>query len=373
MLNSLKYGLLILVASIQTNYGLYAQMDRSKNDPKIVLKLGPSDGNPRNSEGDFIELKDGRILFVYTHYYGKSSSDHATAYLASRVSNDRGKTWSEKDEIVLENEGDMNVMSVSLLRLQTGEIALFYLRKNSSADCIPYMRLSTDEAKTWGNAIPCIVDKNGYFVLNNDRVIQRSDGRLLLAVAQHNTPSGKFTGKGIVYCYYSDDKGKTWKSSEAIKNPDDVTYQEPGLVILNDNTILMFIRTNAGTQCFVKSEDGGQTWGKVTKSQLISPVSPATIERIPSTGDLLAVWNNNLSTDQKISKQRIPLNMAISKDEGVSWQKIKILEGDPNGWYCYTAMQFVDDAVMLGYCAGTHLAHLTLTHLTRVELEWIYE
>jgi hypothetical protein len=137
----------------------------------------------------------------------------------------------------------------------------------------------------------------------------------------------------------------------------------------------MVIRTDAGTQCFSKSMDGGQTWGAVSKSQLISPVSPATIERIPATGDLLAVWNNNLSTDAKISKQRTPLNIAISKDEGVSWQKIKTLENDPDGWYCYIAMQFVDDTVLLGYCAGSQAAktHLSVTNIKKVDLSWIYQ
>jgi Neuraminidase (sialidase) len=350
-------------------------LGKSGGQSETVLKLLPYENSPRNSEGDFIELKDGRILFVYSHYYGESTSDHATAYLASRVSTDRGKTWSQEDQVVVENEGGMNVMSVSLLRLKSGEIALFYLRKNSTSDCIPMMRLSLDEGKTWGEPVACISDRKGYFVLNNDRVIQRKDGRILMAVAQHNFPGGDFSGYGILYCYYSDDQGKTWKSSAAVPNPDTVRYQEPGLVLLNDQSILMVIRTDAGTQCFSKSMDGGQTWGAVSKSQLISPVSPATIERIPATGDLLAVWNNNLSTDAKISKQRTPLNIAISKDEGVSWQKIKTLENDPDGWYCYIAMQFVDDTVLLGYCAGSQAAktHLSVTNIKKVDLSWIYQ
>jgi hypothetical protein len=352
---------------------LITQAQDSNPGSKTVLVISPSENNPRNSEGDFIELKDGRLMYIYTHYYGESSSDHATAYLASRVSSDRGKSWSQEDELVLENEGTWNVMSVSLLRLQSGEIAMFYLRKNSDSDCIPMMRLSTDEAKTWGDPITCITDREGYFVLNNDRVIQLPNGRLLMAVSQHNFPNGEFFRKGIIYSYYSDDNGKTWQSSEALANPDDVVYQEPGLVLLKDNSVLMFLRTNAGTQCFTKSKDGGITWGEVTKSQLISPVSPATIERIPSTGDLLAVWNNNLSTDPEISKLRIPQNIAISKDEGISWERIKVLEGDPEGWYCYTAMQFVDDVVMLGYCSGTKTAHLTESSLKRVEISWIYK
>src|SRR5690554_1515833 len=107
-------------------------------EPETVLILSPSENNPRNSEGDFINLNDGRILFVYSHYTGESTSDHAPAYLAGRISEDGGKTWSPDDEVILQNEGKMNVMSVSLVRLQNEDIALFYLRKNSTEDCIPY-------------------------------------------------------------------------------------------------------------------------------------------------------------------------------------------------------------------------------------------
>ena len=51
---------------------------------------------------------------------------------------------------IIENEGTMNVMSVSLLRMKNDEIALFYLKKNSTTDCIPMVRFSKDEAKKVG-------------------------------------------------------------------------------------------------------------------------------------------------------------------------------------------------------------------------------
>ena len=38
------------------------------NFPQTVLELNPSDDNPRNGEGDFITLKEGRILFIYSHF-----------------------------------------------------------------------------------------------------------------------------------------------------------------------------------------------------------------------------------------------------------------------------------------------------------------
>jgi len=36
--------------------------------PVRALELPPGAGNPRNSEGAFVSLKDGRVLFVYSHY-----------------------------------------------------------------------------------------------------------------------------------------------------------------------------------------------------------------------------------------------------------------------------------------------------------------
>jgi Neuraminidase (sialidase) len=339
------------------------------------LVLNPGENNPRNSEGDFIQLKDGRILFVYSHYYGESSSDHATAFLAGRYSEDQGNTWTQEDVEILPNEGGMNVMSVSLLRLQNDDIAMFYLRKNDTDDCIPYMRISKDEAKTWSEPTAVITDNEGYFVLNNDRVIQLEDGTLMLAVAKHAGPGMEWSGGANVYSYSSTDNGQTWKSSQQVPNPTGIVLQEPGLVELKDGSLLMVIRTNAGVQCYSYSEDKGETWSAVEKSTLVSPVSPATIERIPGTGDLLAVWNNNLADDPDIAKLRTPLTAAISKDEGKTWANVKTIESDPDGWYCYIAMEFVGDDVLLGYCAGNRPngTGLSVTNISKINKDWFYE
>ena len=66
----------------------------------------------------------------------------------------------------------------------------------------------------------------------------------------------------------------------------------------------MYIRTNAGVQYFSYSQDQGETWSPVQPGNLKSPLSPASIERIPSTGDLLAVWNNNYQKGRDGGKGR---------------------------------------------------------------------
>jgi len=125
-----------------------------ERDPEIVresvvtkIRLLPrQQGNPRNSEGDFIQLNDGRVLFIYSHFTGSGGGDDR-AYLAGRYSRDGGETWTGEDVLVLANEGGMNVMSVSLLRLQDDQIALFYARKNALDDNRIYMRTSTDDIR----------------------------------------------------------------------------------------------------------------------------------------------------------------------------------------------------------------------------------
>ena len=257
-----------------------------------TVPLGPD--NPRNSEGDFIRLKNGEILYVYTHYYGNRSGDNDPAYLASRRSADGGETWSGEDEIVLPNEGKLNVMSVTLRRMNDGRIALFYLVKESEIDCRPYLRFSGDEGKTWGARI-ALVSEPSYNVVNNDRAAILSDGRILVPAARHPLKKiergQELLWSADVFCLISDDGGATWREGDRAPNPGGVMYQEPGVCELADGRVLMNIRTDAGSQYFVYSSDGGQSWSEPVPSVLDSPLSPAVIKRIPGSDELLAVWN----------------------------------------------------------------------------------
>ena len=339
---------------------------------EATLELPPSENNPRNSEGDFIQLQDGRILFVYTHFKD-GAGDHDEAILAGRYSSDGGRSWTEEDTVILENEGDFNVMSVSLLRLQSGRIALFYIRKNSTHDCTPYVRYSDDEAKTWSEPIHCLAAEEGYYVLNNDRVVQLRSGRILLPVARHALKAGgDWTGHGTIMVFYSDDEGKTWACSKSqLREPEGTKHvlQEPGVVELNDGSIFMFIRSSSGYQYASYSKDQGETWTEVTLTDLHSPVSPATIERVPGTDRLLCVWNDHREIPKKLKGKRTPLTLAASDDEGKTWTVLETLEDHPDGWFCYTAMDFLDDALLLGYCAGDrrHNNGLAHTRITRIE------
>jgi len=348
-MNYTKYSTSILVAFLLAPFMLCCQ-STSPSDTGIVLNLTCGPDNPRNGEGDFVTLKDGRILFIYSRFSGDVMSDHSPADLVSRYSTDQGKTWSQDDELVVPSEGDMNVMSVSLLRLPNGNIALFYMRKNSLEDCLISMRISEDESKSWSEPTLVISDLNGYFVTICDRVIVLKSGRILVPVSRHNEPGSNYSNKGEMRCYYSDDEGLSWNTGSVVPSPDSLITQEPGVVELEDGRLLMYIRTNAGFQHKSYSTDGGINWSHCEVSNIVSPVSPACFERIKQTGDILLVWNNNGKTGPGYFKaKRNPLSLAYSADEGASWSFVRNLESDPDGFFCYTAIHEVDGYILLSY------------------------
>jgi len=72
---------------------------------------------------------------------------------------------------------------------------------------------------------------------------------------------------------------------------------------------------------------------------------------------------------------RTPLSCAISKDDGISWEHYYLLEDAPDHGFCYTAIHFTDDAVLLAYCAGGASTKMVLDRLRmrRILLSELYQ
>jgi Neuraminidase (sialidase) len=371
----MKFILLVLTARL-----LFLPVAAGAELPlAISLHVEPSKEYPRSSEGSFATLTSGRIIFCYTQFYG-GGADHSPARIVRIQSDDQGRTWSQP-VVVVQNEGGNNVMSVSLLRLASGKLAMLYLLKNSWIDCRPQMRLSTDDGETWSEA-KCILDAPGYFVLANDRVIQTRTGRIIAPlsfsrVRGSDPQSGKSIDfRQIAMWFYSDDDGATWQESNswwALPMRSGTGLQETGIVELADGSLFSWSRTDQGAQHGFRSTDNGKTWSPPEPTELKSPVSPASIRRIPGTSDLLALYNDHSGKFPFPTGKRSPLVAAISSDGGKTWPVRKLIEGDPDGWYCYTAIHFVGDTVLLGHCAGdsklrTYLGPL---RIRRISLDWL--
>jgi sialidase-1 len=355
-----------------------------------VLRLNPSAGNARNSEATFVRLASGRIMIAWSKFIGDDHSDFGKGVIASRYSDDDGKTWSSEDRLLVDNDGATNVMSPSFLRLTSGRIALFYLKKLGHRTCLGHVRFSDDEGQAFGPA-KRFMPEDGYFVVNNDRVIQMRSGRIVVPVAMHrfrlpahvapmerlpgdtktHYPTGHetyFSQPGVVFFMFSDDGGETWLESLTSLYHCDVSgawgLQEPGVVELGVGRLWSFMRTGlmgvegiGARQWESFSNDGGVTWTSAAASQFVSPCSPMQVKKHPKSDLLVAVWNDQsgrhkVEPAQAISWGRTPLALAVSRDQGKSWVSNRLLEDAPDHGFCYPAIYFGTEALLVSYNAG---------------------
>jgi Neuraminidase (sialidase) len=343
---------------------------QSLKEPFEFLVAPSTDENKRNSEGDIIALKDGRLMLAWTEFYTGGGSDWAPSRIGAKFSKDGGRTWGGK--IVLqENIGTMNTMEADLLRLKSGKILFVFGRKNSEGDCAPMVRWSVDDGKTFTAPKAILIDPSpSYTGLNNDRAIQLKSGRILLPLWY--TVDYRVDPHIKTRVYYSDDEGVSWKQSETLVDIPDTKAgaQEPGVVELKDGRVMMWIRNQKGKIYKSYSADKGVTWSTPEPMDLDSPLSPQTIKRIPKTGDLLVVWNNS-------PKLRTPLTAAISKDDGMTWTHVRNLDETPDRTFAYTSIEFWKDRVLLTYYFGPkpggRAADGWSLKLKAVPVKWVYE
>jgi hypothetical protein len=83
------------------------------------------------------------------------------------------------------------------------------------------------------------------------------------------------------------------------------------------------------------------------------------VKRLPDAGKkLLAIWNPAPGYEtrpmQSPGGDRTPLVIATGGGAAGKWSAAKIIDGldEPTAGYCYTAIHFTKDAVLLAYCAG---------------------
>ena len=344
---------------------------------KIIHDLAPNETNMRNSEGAFVTLKDGRILFAYSRYDG-GYRDDSNADIATIISTDGGETWSEpKIILTAETHGTKNILSVSLQRLGSGEIGIFYLVKAGFHDLRLVIRRSKDEAATWSEPEFCIA-RLGYNVVNNDRVLMLSSGRLIFPSAHHGVriqPGNASFPYAVNYFYYSDDDGETWCENDcaiSLNSPHTKTgLQEPGILELAPGTLWCWARTDMGRQYEYFSRDFGLTWSNPEPSRFTSPPSPLSMKRIPGTDKLLAIWNPTpnyptykIDFGKKGDRKR--LLYAIGDCNGADWSDPVILEDDNESGYCYTAIHFTESVVLLAYCAGNDVKDYSILSRLRI-------
>ena len=345
-----------------------------------VLDLGPGPDNPRNSEGAFIRGFEGEILFAYSRYHGESNHDHATCDIYLVKSFDEGKSWTAPEKIV---DGDFfgveNVMSVSAVVQNDGTLGFYYLIKENNMATTLGRSLSKD-GKGWVSE-RCVCNyPEGYYVVNNDRIIRTKDG-VLLAPAAFYTLEGikNYDIKkpvAITTLLVSNDDGKSWDRAGFMLEIESMVkdargLQEPG-IIERENDLYMYMRTGHGCQYESVSATGIDGFEKATPSEFTSPNSPMLIKEFD--GVMYTVYNPvpryNGIVEHDGTWGRTPIVIRKSLDGGKTWGVLNTIADDKQRGYCYPALfKTNDNNLLLGMCMGNGTDGNTLCRLGIFRLE----
>jgi len=297
----------------------------------------------------FVELKDGRFLAL--------NGDSGI------ISKDRGRTWGDAYRIVTRDGRQIaGGRNSSIIRLASGKLAVQHCRTEdygSQKALRMFCAASDDEGKTWSEEYPINLPGAKGWPLH-DVMLQSKTGRLILPVraCYAGSESERIAGQArgtihgheigveghaqypeidIAFVYYSDDEGKTWKTSEneILGWPDDgkrglYATDEPTVAQLPDGRLIMFARSTFGRIAEAWSDNDGRTWTRALPNELCNSYSPARIRAIPGTGHLHCVWNQVTPAEIMGGFRRSRLTSAISRDGAKTWEHFKTLDvADP--------------------------------------------
>ena len=355
---------------------------------KIIRYLRPGENNPRNSEGAFYTFPNGRIIFIYSKYKGTSHGDNASCDLYMLESLDNGETFTDARTVfTCEELGAQNIMSVSLLGLSDGRVGLFFIKKMSSLEYT--IMLSKSEDGTVWTEPKRILSEDGYYILNNDRVIRLRDGRIVMPYSYMRpeevlTKDGKklINNPGLIYIYGSDDEENFYRISTAygITGNPGRGCLEPLLIQHTDGTVECYTRTTLGYQYKMTAlDDTLNNWTPLDKSIFKSQDAPLCMKYLRDDV-LFAVWcsqpenaDPQIYGGERNSSGRCYYVYSISRDGGKTYSEPRVLEHDETRGFCYCAIEPTrDGSVLLAYCSGGggEEAHcLARTTIRKVKIE----
>lgn len=305
--------------------------------PEIVMVAEAQGEVVRNSEAAMVELADGSLFMVWQEFKkGEGDSDYFPGRLAAMVSADGGRTWQGYRVLVEPEEADINVYSPSLLRLHDGAILFCFMRYHTPSEAhgsqptaSAFVWVSHNEAQTFQPLATLWTRKR--ITLCNSTLRLLSSGRIILPVNRDTSSTGQ-PDHWEAGAYFSDDAGSTWQSCTAWVDLPRRGAMEPHIDELRDGRLMMVMRTQLGAIYRAYSADGGRTWSQAESLGIEAPESCPELIRLPSTGDLLLIWNASKYDPNWYSHfgKRTPLSAAISRDDGQTWSSPRHIETDQN-------------------------------------------
>ena len=193
-------------------------------------------------------------------------------------------------------------------------------------------------------------------------------------VLRRSKDGGKYEGKGYNCANYSDDHGKTWKTSEPVQ-PD---TGEACLVELPDGTTYLNSRSCSGDgkRKIALSRDGGETFRDFSISDVLRECNfgtNAALLGVPASvhGMHMVLFSNPPynAPGMKVLRDRRQMTVRLSLDAAKTWPVSKLVFEGPSG-YSSLAMTKEGEFLLL-YEKGEKIYRDRGISIARFDLEWL--
>ncbi len=233
-----------------------------------------------------------------------------------------------------------------LFQADKGPLMLFYKVGPSPREWWGEMISSEDSGRTWSPSRRLGSSRLGYLMGPvKNKPIQLEDGSILCPSSTEVIDQGQLLWR--VHFELTRDLGQSWEVIGPINDGIEFDAIQPSILTYPDGRMQVLCRTMQDVISESWSEDGGQSWSKMTATSLPNP-SAGTDALTLKNGQQLLVYNH--SARGKKSAGRKILNVAISSD-GKNWKPVLTLENQ-KGEYSYPAVIQASDG----------LVHITYTY-----------
>ncbi|MFT4112787.1 sialidase family protein [Silvibacterium sp.] len=269
---------------------------------------------------NLIELRNGDILCFWFSGSAEGSSD--VAIVVSRL-NRGSETWTAP--LVIDHEPGYSYQNPVPFETPSGELWLLHTAQPQTvgqADAKVLLVKSKDHGHTWSK--PAVLfAKSGAF--DRNPILIRPDGAWLLPM--YYTPTSAITtGAESHYSVVelSRNEGKTWTECRV---PESNGLVQPSLV-KQGNGYVAFFRSRFADHIYRATSPDGCTWTAPKPTPLAN--NNASIQALTLQDGHIAIVFDDAHVEPITGKPatgpRVPLDVAISSDGGLTWSNERVIE-----------------------------------------------
>ena len=220
-----------------------------------------------------------------------------------------------------------------LFQVPNGELQLYYKLGPHPSSWWGMRIVSNDGGKTWSKPeqLP-------------DGIIGPIKNKPELISGKLISPTSTEEDGWRVHFEISEDMGKTWRKTAPVNDGQEIMAIQPSILKYADGRLQALCRSKNRVILQTWSDDGGESWSKMTKTSL--PQNNSGTDAVTlKDGRQLLVYNHVLPPGDAYKGVRTPLNVAVSED-GENWSAALVLEDTPDSKFSYPAVIQTSDGLV---------------------------